>query len=668
VTDGLSRRALLRGALAGGALTIGVALVGPACGGGGRARRVKHADTTGELRPNTFITILASGVVSLAIHKTEMGQGVTTAYATLVAEELEVEPGEIELHFGDAIPEYRTVTVEGVPLFAVQATGGSTSTHEGFVMLRRAAAAAREMLVAAAAEEWGVPVKTCIARGGSVHHEASKQSFGYGELTKRAARHAVPEEPRIKQRGEFRLIGKYDRRVDLRAKVTGAAVYGIDVSVPNMVHACPIHGPTFGARPREVRADAARKSPGVIDILAMPWGVAVVANKYWQARRAAKLVEVTWHPGRTAGLDSSALAKASRAYQGSGAPIRDDGNARKALRQNATLDAVYEAPYLAHAPLEPQNCTASVRDGKVEIWAPCQSQTDVQEAVGAAVDVPASDVIVHTTFVGGGFGRRLLSDFAVEAATIAKRVGRPVKLIWSRESDMTQGYYRPAATVFVRGAVANGRVSALSYHGLSQPITLDSGDTLRGGQPGWIPGFLRGATSRSLMALAASNTAVDLFAAEGASDTPYRIPNLRVAFTPIETGMPVASWRSVGHSVNGFVIESAMDELARAAGQDPHAFRRAHLAPGSRELRVLDAVMKLASGTPVAPGHARGIARHTCFGSECAEVAEVTIVDGRIRVTRVWCAVECGIVVNPDIVRAQLEGAIIFGLSAALEP
>jgi isoquinoline 1-oxidoreductase/isoquinoline 1-oxidoreductase beta subunit len=362
-----------------------------------------------------------------------------------------------------------------------------------------------------------------------------------------------------------------------------------------------------------------------------------------------------------------ALAKAMRAHRGSGAPIRDDGNATKALRGRVALDAVYEVPYLAHAPLEPQNCVASVRGGKAEIWAPCQTPSGLQEVVADAVGIAADDVLVHTTFAGGGFGRRLVSDFAVEAALLAKRVGRPVKLIWTRESDMTQGYYRPAATVFVRGAVANGRITALAYHNLSQPITLDSADSLRGGQPTWLPAFMRSNTAKTMLALTASNTAVDMFAAEGAWDTPYQIPNLRVAYTPIDTGIPVASWRSVGHSFNGFVIESAIDELARAAQQDPVAFRRAHLEPGSRELRVLDAVVKLASATPVAPGHARGLARHTCFGSECAEIAEVAIVDGRIRVGRVWCAIECGIAVNPDIVRAQLEGAIIFGLSAALD-
>jgi CO/xanthine dehydrogenase Mo-binding subunit len=264
----------------------------------------------------------------------------------------------------------------------------------------------------------------------------------------------------------------------------------------------------------------------------------------------------------------------------------------------------------------------------------------------------------------------LLSDFALQAVMIARKVGRPVKLIWSRESDMTQGFYRPAATTFVRGAVDRaGRAAAFSFHTLSQPIALDSGDMLRGGQPRWLPGFMRSMTAENAMALTAANTVIDILVLEGVARTPYRIPNLRVAFTPVNAEIPVASWRSVANAFNAFVVESWIDELAHAAGQDPYAFRRAHLAAGSRELRVLDTVAKRAGWgtTKPPPGHAWGIARHTAFETEAAEIAEVTIEEGRIRVTRVWCAVECGLVVNPDIVRSQLEGGIIFGLAAALD-
>jgi CO/xanthine dehydrogenase Mo-binding subunit len=349
--------------------------------------------------------------------------------------------------------------------------------------------------------------------------------------------------------------------------------------------------------------------------------------------------------------------------------VRDEGDVDGVLRRGApTLDATYEVPFLAHAPLEPQNCIVSVRGPSVEVWAPCQIPSGVQEVIAEALGVAAEDVLVHTTLAGGGFGRRGVADYAAQAALIARKVGRPVKLIWSRESDMTQGFYRPAAVVSVRGAVDDaGRVQALDVHLRSQPISLDFVEVFRGGQPRWMPAFMRSMSARSVAGLTASNTVPDTLAAEGARDTPYRLPHLRVRYTPIQTALPVGAWRSVGHSYTGFVVESAIDELAHAAGRDPVAFRLAHLDSGSREARVLERVARLAGWGAAPAGHAWGVARHTAFGSEAAEIAEVTLKDGRIRVTRVWAAIECGVVVNPDIVKAQIEGGIIFGLSAALD-
>lgn len=663
----LSRRTLLRGTLAAGALCVGAHV--SACAGG--ARNLRPNQPGRALLTRVYLTILPTGVVSLAVHKAEIGQGVTTAYATFVAEELDVEPAAIDFHFADSRPEFRTTGIEGVPMFAIHATGGSTSVAEGYLPLRQAAAAAREMLVAAAAFAWQVPVSTCHASAGRVHHGPSGRSLGYGELTIKAADLEVPSQPALKPRAQWRFIGKYNARVDATAKVTGTAIYGIDVKVADMVCAYPIHGPTLGARPRSVQSAAARKAHGVIDVVSLAWGVAVVADKYWQARRAAKLVQVEWHEGPARSFNSRALAERARAHRERGAPLREAGDAAEAVSQAGArrFEAVYEAPYLAHAPLEPQNCVAKVVDGKVEIWAPCQSPTAIQEAVAEALEVSADDVLVHTTYCGGGFGRRLLGDFAVQAATTAREVGRPVKLIWSRESDMTQGYYRPQVLTFMRGAIDDQhRISALSYHSLSQPITLDSAESLRGGQPSWMPAFMRALTTRSLMGLAASNTGPDMFAAEGARDTPYQIPNLSIEYTPVSAPVAVASWRSVGHSTNAFAIESAIDELAHLAKADPYQFRRAHLRAGSREERVLDAVAALSKwGSPVPAGHGRGIARHTAFGTEAAEVVEVTLLNGRIRVTRVWCVVDCGLAINPDLVKAQLEGGIIFGLSAALD-
>jgi isoquinoline 1-oxidoreductase subunit beta len=655
----LSRRDFLAGLLAGGSvLSLGVA-----CGGGSGQRMIARADRLGELTPNMYVTILPSGRVALAINKAEIGQGVTTGYSTLVAEELDVELDAVDFHFADSWPQYRTS-------FGIHQTGGSTSTKEGFVPLRKAAAAAREMLVAAAATAWGVKPSECTTTGGKVVHASSGRSAGYGELTKQAARQEVPESPALKTRAQFRLIGKPGQRVDARTKIDGSAIYGTDVKVANMVCATAIHAPVFGAEPVTVRDAAARALPGVIDVLRLPWGVAVVANKYWQALAASRAVEIEWSKGDAHALDTEQLRRALREHRGGGTTSRDDGDADAALAKAAVrLEAIYEGPYLAHATMEPQNCTVHVQGDKVEVWAPCQSPSVVQEFIAAAIGVEREDVLVHTTLSGGGFGRRGMADFAAQAATIAKRIGRPVQLIWSRESDMTQGYYRPMTTAMMRGGLAaDGRVTAIACHTIGQPIILSQSTSLGAVFPGSIPRPLRRVLSNSALALFGTNTMADPFATEGARDSLYRIPNLRVEFTPFTTGIPVSFWRSVGHSFNSFAIESFIDELAHASKRDPLDLRRSLLPSNSRPRRVLDAVAELARwGEPAAPGIGRGLARHASFESEAAQIAEVEIVDGRIKVRRVFCAIDCGLAVNPDVIRAQVEGAIIFGLSAALD-
>jgi isoquinoline 1-oxidoreductase subunit beta len=651
----LSRRGFLRGALiGGGALTLAVS-----CGGGSGMTRVQHADKTGELAANLYITVMPDGRISLIVNKAEMGQGVGTGYATMAAEELDVPVDRVDVHYADSHPEMRTS-------LGMQLTGGSTSTKEGFTAVRRAAAAAREMLIAAAAKQLQVPASECRTEGGSVHHGSRKA--GYGELTKLAARERVPGKPRLKSAKEFKLIGKTNRRVDARAKVDGTAVFGIDVRVPNMVHAFAIHGPVYGARPEQVTADAARKKPGVIDVIPFPWGVAVVAEKYWQARAAARDVQVTWSKGDVAGLDTAVMQAAMRAHEGAGSSVVDEGDPDKALaRAQVKVDAVYEAPYVAHAPLEPQNCTVSVTGKRAEVWAPTQSPTLVQGLVSDAIGIGFEDVLVHTTLSGGGFGRRGVPDVCAHAAMIAKHVKRPVKLIWTRESDMTQGFYRPVFAVKAEGAVEGGKVTGAKINCISQSIPLSSKNLLNAGMPG-IPSALKGMFIDSLLAMFSTNSIGDLFSTEGLKGTPYKFGNLLVEATPVQTKLPVSTWRSVGNSVTGFAMESFIDELAHAAKRDPLELRRQLVAPDSRQSRVLDALAALSKwGSPAPKGIGRGLARHFSFESEVGQVAEVELVDDRIKVRRVYCVVDCGIAVNPDVVRAQMEGGIIFGLSAALD-
>ncbi len=653
----VSRRGFLRGVLAGGgALSLAVTF---GCGDK-NATRIEHADRTGELAANLYITVKPDGRIGLTINKAEMGQGVTTAYMTMVAEELGVPIDRIDMKYADSHPGMRES-------FNMQITGGSTSTKEAFGGLRHGAAAAREMLVAAAAADWRVPVTECSVADGKVVH-AGGHTIGYGELTKRAAHLAVPAHPTPKARKDYTLVGKSDRRVDARAKVAGTAVFGIDFTVPDMVNAHVIHGPVYGASPTQVTADAAKRRVGVIDVIALPFGVAIVAAKYWQARAAAQDVTVAWSKGDVHGLDTAKMAQAMRDYHEDGTVAVDQGDAGKVLAHATTkVEVIYEAPYLAHAAMEPQNATAMVHGDRAEVWAPTQSPTIVQTMVGHALGIDRENVLVHVLLCGGGFGRRAIGDVCVQAALISKRVGKPVKLTWTRESDMTQGFYRPVYAVAMKGSTHDGKVDAVAINCLSQSIALSSSDLIDAALPG-IPGPIKKMVVNGLLAMIGSNSVPDMFSTEGLSNTPYQFGNLHVASSPVQNKLPVCSWRSVGNSVTGFVMESFVDELAVAAKQDPFAFRRKMLPTTGKQARVLDALEKL-SGWSTAPksGVGRGMARHFAFETEVGEVAEVEIVDNRIKVRRVYCVVDCGLAVNPDLVKAQMEGGIIFGLSAALD-
>ncbi len=650
----LTRRGFLQGMLvAGGALTLA------ACGGNGQAMRIQHADQTGELVANLYITVLASGRVALVVNKCEFGQGVSTGYATLVADEIGVPIDHIDIHFAGANPAMNGAA-------KIQITGGSTSTMEAYIPLRHAAATAREMLIAAAAEQWHVPAKDCRVVGGHVEHGGEKLPFG--ELTKHAARMPVPSAPRLKTTSEFTLIGKHDRRIDARSKVDGTAVFGIDVSVPNMVHAYAIHGPVYGAKPLTVKAAAAKQRPGVIDVLAFDWGVAIVATKYWQARAAAAAVEVTWDKGLAHDLDSAKLQTALRAYDRPGQPAKDYGHVDEAFdRAELKIGGTYEAPYLAHATLEPQNATVSVTGRTCEVWAPTQSPTITQAFVRDATGIAFEDITVHVTLAGGGFGRRAYGDVIAQAAQISQRIERPVKLIWTRESDMTQAYYRPVYSAKVEGAVRDGKVSGAKLRVLSQPILLSATEML-GAAMAALPRPVMKMLRSAAQSIFSTSSFGDIIAIEGIANSPYQFHNFELTTDPVQTKIPVAFWRSVANSVTGFVMEGLVDELAVATKQDPFALRRALLPEHSKQSRVLDALEQLSNwSAPLPEGRARGMARHFAFDTECAQVAEVSLVEGRIRVHRVYCVVDCGIAVNPDIIKAQMEGAIIFGLSAALD-
>ncbi len=657
----MNRRDFLKvSALAGGGLLMGVSFAG--CSGAQR-RIQQNFEATGAFRPNMYLTIRRDDKILVDVEKSEMGQGIWTSHAMLVAEELGVDMDQIETSSADAARKYQTS-------FGLQQTGGSTSAAESFLPVRKAAATAREMLIAAAAAEWKVDARECSVEKGVVHHQPSDRTLRYGELAEAAVYVEIPDDPPLKDIEDFEVIGTASRRIDAREKVDGSAVFGIDVEVPDKVCALCIHPPIMGAEANSVDAEKARQMTGIIDVVSLPCGVAVVAEKYWQARRAAPSVNIEWSEPPLAELSSEQVRKvAATTARKEGRKQLDDGDVGIIDdRDNLTVvEAEYASPYLAHAPMEPQNCTVHVRENAVEVWAPTQSPTVVQEAIARFTGMARGDVTVHVTLLGGGFGRRLVPDFTVEAAMISDAVGRPVQLIWSREDDTRCGYYRPINHNALRGAVDDdGNAVAWRYHNVSQTILPDVAPTLAAIFPEWFPMAARRIKSETMHGLVHSGSLPEILAMEGAKP-PYKIDNLRLEYTPIRTPMPVCLWRAVGHSFNGFVVESFVDELAHAAGADPYLFRRQMLDDEPELLEVLDRAAEAADwGEPLPDGVGRGIAVHESFDTPVAQVIEASLENGEIRMHRIVCVVNCGIALNPDIVRAQMEGGIIFGLSAAL--
>lgn len=659
-----SRRTFIKAGLAAsGALVLGYFSQSCVSTNAQRRQMALYAQKTGELAPNAWITILPTGQVSFTLDRVEMGQGTMTSHAMMVAEELEVDPASIQILLADADRRYDHNN------FKLQITGGSTSVVSSWEPLRVAAASTRELLRLAAAALWEIDPEGCTVREGKVYGPKPGQVFGYGELTKTAALLPIPDvEP--KPPSQWKVLGRSVPRLDARAKIDGTATFGIDVEVPNMVHAYVIRPPVITGQAASFDATLALKALGVIDVFAIERGVVVVAKRYWQALRAAPLVKIEWQSGRLAGANSASLLK--QLYTKAKTPgdeIRDDGDLDQAMRTQGAqlLDAYYEVPYLAHATLEPQNCTASFTADGCEVWAPTQGPGLAQEFVALATGLEREQVKVHNTLLGGGFGRRLAQDYAVEAALISKRIQRPVKVIWSRADDTHYDYFRPLGVSHMRGAVsAKGEPLAWSHRLVTQTI-LGQTDWLTSIMPDWIPKTTRVMLSKSSMSLMQDGTLPDATTTEGADSMPYAIPNVRVELHLQKPIMPVGFWRSVGHSGNAFVVESFIDELAAAAKQDPYQWRRALLKDHPKQRRVLDAVAKTAQWGQRPEGIWQGIAQHSSFNGHCAHVVEL-VKDGEdLLIHRVVSAIDCGRPLNPDIIQAQIEGAIIFGLSAALK-
>lgn len=643
--------------------------VGAAVGGGllvevwsPRAARADAPKGGGPFSPSAFLRISADGVTFIC-PEVEMGQGIQTGLAMLVAEELEIAPEAMRVVAAPADRAYDN------PEFHVQLTGGSTSVKASYEPMRVAGATAREMLRGAAARRFGVPVGECVAADGAVSHPASGKRATYAELADEAARSDVPRNPPLRTSG-FKVIGKPLRRVDARPKVDGTGVFGIDVRLPDMLVAAVVRCPVPGGALKAFDAAPVKVMPGVVDVIRIPSGVAVLARDTWSAREGADRLRVTWDEGPNAGLDSESLRaafqKAAATEDGKG--IRSEGDAAKALGAAARkVEASYHAPYLAHATLEPQNATARVTANRCEVWAPTQGPGAAKEIARQITGLGSDEIVVHTTLVGGGFGRRIAQDFVAEAIWCSRAAGKPVKVVWSREDDFRHDIYRPAALhVLQAGLAADGSPVAWSHKVVTQSIMKQvAPDFVAATLPFWVPTPVKraaGSVAGWFMSRA------DDAAIEGADSVPYAVPNLSVHFIAQDPGVPVGFWRSVGHSHTAFAVESFVDELAHAAGKDPYLFRKGLLAGAPRNRAVLDLVAaKSGWGGPLPPGRGRGIAQHASFASFAAAVAEVEVKGTVIAVKRVVIALDCGRVVNPNLVAAQLEGSVVFALGAALK-
>ncbi|MBI5589117.1 MAG: molybdopterin-dependent oxidoreductase [Deltaproteobacteria bacterium] len=608
--------------------------------------RATNVDTEGGARIslNPFIRIGPDESVTIIVNHSEMGQGVYTALPMLVAEELECDWTKISVEAAPVDPAYDHTQ------FGFQLTGGSTSVASEWERLRRAGAGAREKLIAAAAGQWKVDKESCRAEMGSVIHASGKR-LTYGQLAKSAALLPEPQEVKLKDPSAFKIIGRSMKRLDTPEKTVGKGVFGIDVEVPGMLTAVDAHPPVFGAKVVSFNADKALARPGVRKVVQVPSGVAVVADGFWPASQAREALEIVWDEGPGALLSTEGMREqyADLAKGGIGAAARIEGDIEQALRQaSKRISAEYEVPYLAHATMEPLNCLVDLRTDSCEIWTGSQLQTIDREAAARVAGLNPDRVKLHTTLLGGGFGRRANpdSDFVVEAVHVAKAVGQPVKVIWTREDDMKGGWYRPMWVDRINGGLdGNGKITGWHHTIVGQSIMAGTFfEAMIGGD------------------------GIDFTSVEGAADIPYAIPNLFVDLHSPKIGVPVQWWRSVGHSHTAFVVESFIDELAKAAGKDPYAFRHQMLGDHPRHRVVLEQVAEKAGwGTPVPEGRGRGLAVHSSFGSFVAQVAEVSVsAEGKVRVHSVVCAVDCGKVTNPDTVEAQMQGGIVYGLTAAL--
>lgn len=631
-----SRRALLKGGLAvGTGLVIGFRL--PLLD-----RLLADAQGSGVFAPNQWLRIDRDGVVTIINSVPEMGQGSMTTMPMIVADELDADWDRVRVESAPTNP-----SLYANPVTRQQSYGGSRGVRDHLEPLRKAGAAARQMLREAAAKEWGVPVDEVTTEPGVAVHVATGRRLLYGQLVDKAQALPVPQNPPLKTKDQFRYIGKARARVDVPQKVNGRAVYGIDVKVPGMLVAsiekCPV---VAGGKVKSFDATAAKAIPGVKHVVQVTSGVAVVADHFWTALQGRKALTIVWDEGPLGQLSSAGIAKEHETAAGQpGLVARNDGDTAAALAAGAkTFETAYQVPYLEHACMEPMNATAHVTADACTVWVPTQNPGGSREVAARLTGLPVDRVTVNTTFLGGGFGRRGQTDYVVDAVEVAKAIGGgPVKVLWTREDDLTHGFYRPNTHNVFRGAIdASGKPTAWFTRAVGAGLLRQRGSVPVG--------------------------QVDGTSMAGLRDQPYDIPNVRIEWVDKDVGVPIGFWRSVGSSQNAFIVETFIDELAHLAGQDPYEYRRALLGKSPRHKAVLElAATRAGWGAPLPAGQGRGIAVCFSYASYSAHVAEVSVAeDGAVRVDRLVCAIDCGIAVNPDQVKAQMEGGAVYAMTATL--
>ena len=658
---------LISGALVGGGLFLGISYY--------TNRKPVLKPGPGESVLNAWLKISEDNRVIVVVPQAEMGQGVTTSLPMLVAEELGADWGQIGVEAAPVDPLYANAALitasieenEAMPkalkeiglwaargvatILGVQATGSSTSIRNFWIPLRQVSAAAREMLVTAAAQRWDVRAEQCHVEAGYVVLNSTAEKFSFGQLASLAAKLSPPSDPPLKASKDHKIIGRPIKRLDTVDKVKGQATFGIDVRLSGLLYAAIKAPPAFGGRLGGFDDSKARVMPGVVGIMVLDEALAVVAEHYWQAKTALEAIPVQFVPPDGAVSSEQLLTDYHAALEDPGPyEYEKRGRPKKLFRAppagSRQVEALYEVPYLAHACMEPMNCTADVRQGSCEIWAPTQSSTIARDAAADFLDLDADQVQVHTTYLGGGFGRRVETDTLRQAVHLSQALGRPVQVIWSREDDVRHDFYRPMAVGRLKGLLSgDGKVLGLTVHTASQSVF--------GNFVGRIAPF-------------AATSEPDSSSVEGLAFSPYGFTDYLVEHALMETPVPVGFWRSVGHSFNAFFIESFIDQLAAEAGRDPFELRRELLIERPRFQAVLEQLRQASRfGEWRGEGRGQGLAIHRSFGTIVGQVADVTVAGDGVRVERVTCVVDCGQVVNPSILEAQMESGIIFGLTAA---